>query len=148
MANIKSQIKRARQAEVKRERNKDAKSALKTLIKKFNAAVDSEDKPLASERLKDAVKALDKSVSRGIIHKNNAANKKSGLASRFGKMPEKAPVIEEEKAQAEEVATEEKPAKAAPKKAVKENGEKKPAAKKAPAKKPAAKKPVAKKKAE
>lgn len=141
MANIKSQIKRAKQAEVRHNRNKDAKSALKTLIKKFNLAVDKEDKNLAETSMKDAVKALDKSVSRGIIHKNNAANKKSGLAKRFLTMPEKAPVkVEEQPLEAETIAPQEN-----------ETEEKKVAVKKVEAKKetkkaaPKAKSPTVKK---
>lgn len=84
MANIKSQIKRNRQNELRRERNKSTRSALKTQIKKFSQSVESGDKAAAQEAYREATRALDKAASKGIIHKNQAANKKSRLAKRLG----------------------------------------------------------------
>ncbi|EFQ83596.1 ribosomal protein S20 [Aeromicrobium marinum DSM 15272] len=81
MANIKSQIKRNRQNEAARERNKSVRSALKTSIRRFTEAADAgnEDaKVLAAE----ATRKLDKAASKGVIHKNQAANRKSSIAKR------------------------------------------------------------------
>ena len=80
MANIKSQIKRNRQNEKRRLRNKSVKSSLKTAIRKFNEAVQAGDTAAAQTLLRDASRKLDKAVSKGVIHKNQAANKKSALA--------------------------------------------------------------------
>ena len=82
MANIKSQIKRNRTNEAARLRNKAAKSEVKTRIKTAIAAaqVDSET---AAEDLRIAIKRLDKAAARGIIHKNQASNRKSRLARRI-----------------------------------------------------------------
>ena len=84
MANIKSQIKRNRQNEARRERNKSTRSALKTKIKRFTESLDSGDQNAAQEAYRDAARALDKAASKGVIHKNKAANKKSRLARRLG----------------------------------------------------------------
>lgn len=84
MANIKSQIKRNRQSERLRQRNKSTRSALKTQIKGFTELVDAGDSAAAQEALRDASRALDKAASKGIIHKNTAANKKSRLTKRLG----------------------------------------------------------------
>jgi small subunit ribosomal protein S20 len=62
------------------------KSALKTTIKKFNAAVEAGDKAAASELYKLAVKKVDQAVAHGILHKNNAAHKKSEFTVKFNKM--------------------------------------------------------------
>lgn len=86
MANIKSQIKRIKVAERQRIRNKSTRSALKTYITKFNTAVSAGDRPAAEASLQAAVRNLDKAVSKGIIHKNNAANKKSRLTKKFNSM--------------------------------------------------------------
>ena len=83
MANIKSQIKRNRQTERLRQRNKSTRSALKTKIKGFTELVAAGDTAAAQEALKDASRALDKAASKGVIHKNTAANKKSRLAKRL-----------------------------------------------------------------
>ena len=83
MANIKSQIKRNRQNEVRRIRNKGARSTLKTKIKGFLEAAESGDRPAAEERLRDASQALDKAAAKGVIHKNKAANQKSRLARKL-----------------------------------------------------------------
>jgi small subunit ribosomal protein S20 len=84
MANIKSQIKRNRQNELRRERNKSTRSALKTQIKKFTQSVEAGDQTAAQEAYRQAARALDKAASKGVIHKNTAANKKSRLAKRLG----------------------------------------------------------------
>ncbi len=80
MANIKSQIKRIHVTARQTERNKAVRSLLKTRIIKFREAVESKDKKVAKEEFDRAVKALDSASSKGIIHRNNAANKKSALA--------------------------------------------------------------------
>ncbi len=82
MANIKSQIKRNRQNETARLRNKAVKSALKTEVRKFHAAVESGDKDAIAAQLVAANRELDKAATKGIIHKRTAANRKSGLAKK------------------------------------------------------------------
>jgi small subunit ribosomal protein S20 len=82
VANIKSQIKRIKQNEKRRQRNKSVKSALKTSIRKFREAADAGDKENAVVALRAASRALDKAASKGVIHKNQAANKKSAMATR------------------------------------------------------------------
>jgi small subunit ribosomal protein S20 len=84
VANIKSQIKRNRQNEKRRLRNKSVKSSLKTAIRKFNEASASGDTETASALMRDASRKLDKAVSKGVIHKNQAANRKSSIAKRLG----------------------------------------------------------------
>ncbi len=86
MANIKSAKKRIKVIETKTLRNRMVKSRLKTLIKKVDAAVAAGDKNLANESLKDAVVAIDKAAAKGIIHKNTAARKVSGLQVSVNKM--------------------------------------------------------------
>lgn len=86
MANIKSQIKRNRQNEARHERNKAVRSRLKTFTKKFSVAVEAGDKDAAQAAFDDAARALDKAASKGVIHKNNAANRKSGMAKRLQKI--------------------------------------------------------------
>ncbi|HHX95586.1 MAG TPA: 30S ribosomal protein S20 [Clostridia bacterium] len=83
MANIKSAEKRARIAEKARLRNKMYKSAMKTRIKNFERLVAEEDMEKAEAAFKDASSYLDKLVSKGIIHKNAAARKKSRLHKRI-----------------------------------------------------------------
>ena len=80
MANIKSQKKRIRTNEAARMRNKAVKSELKTLIRKVDAAVESGNKDAAAETLRTASRKLDKAVSKGVIHKNQAANRKSAIS--------------------------------------------------------------------
>ena len=82
MANIKSQIKRIGTNEKARLRNKSVKSSLKTSIRRFREAADAGDTAKAQVLLRDASKALDKAASKGVIHPNQAANKKSALAQR------------------------------------------------------------------
>ena len=82
MANIKSQIKRNRTNEKARERNKAVKSSLKTSVLKFREAADSGDAAKAQELAREANRELDQAASRGVIHKNQAANRKSSIDSR------------------------------------------------------------------
>ena len=86
MANIKSQIKRNRQNEAAHERNKAVKSALKSAIRKFREAAESGDSAKAQELARAAGKKLDKAASKGVIHKNQAANKKSAIAKRVSSL--------------------------------------------------------------
>ena len=83
MANIKSQIKRNRQNEKRRLRNKSVKSALKTAVRKFNEASAGGDNEQAQTLMREASRKLDKAVSKGVIHKNQAANRKSAIAKRL-----------------------------------------------------------------
>lgn len=80
MANIKSAKKRIKVTETKTLRNKMIKSALKTAVKKFEAVVTEGNKEDALVSYKDVAKALDMAASKGVIHKNKAAKKKSRLA--------------------------------------------------------------------
>ena len=82
MANIKSQIKRNRQNEAAHERNKSVKSALKTAVRKFREAAEAGDKEQAATLGAAASRQLDKAASKGVIHKNQAANKKSAIAQK------------------------------------------------------------------
>ena len=83
MANIKSQIKRNRQNEAAHERNKAVRSRLKTFTRKFQTAVDAGDRDAAERAYSVAARAFDKAASKGVIHRNTAANRKSGLAKRL-----------------------------------------------------------------
>ncbi|AJZ85591.1 MULTISPECIES: 30S ribosomal protein S20 [Streptomyces] len=80
MANIKSQIKRNKTNEKARQRNKAVKSELKTAIRRTREAVAAGDAEKATEAARAAARKLDKAVSKGVLHKNNAANKKSAIA--------------------------------------------------------------------
>lgn len=80
MANIKSQIKRIRTNEKARLRNKSVRTELKTAVRKVREAIASGDKAAADTALQAAARKLDKAVSKGVIHKNQAANRKSKLA--------------------------------------------------------------------
>ena len=82
MANIKSQIKRNRQNEKARLRNKAVKSALKTAVRKYHAAVEAGDVTKADELMRDASRKLDQAASKGVIHANQAANRKSAIAKK------------------------------------------------------------------
>ncbi len=82
MANIKSQIKRNRQNERRHERNKSVKSALKTAVRRFREAADAGDAAAAGDAMRQASRMLDKAASKGVIHKNQAANRKSSIAQR------------------------------------------------------------------
>lgn len=81
MANIKSQIKRNRQNEAARLRNKSVRSSLKTAVRKANEAIAAGDSAAATAAVKNASRQLDKAASKGVIHANQAANRKSSLAS-------------------------------------------------------------------
>jgi small subunit ribosomal protein S20 len=83
VANIKSQIKRNRQNEKARLRNKSVKSSLKTVIRKLNEASVAGNTETATALLRDASRQLDKAASKGVIHKNQAANRKSAIAKRI-----------------------------------------------------------------
>ena len=82
MANIKSQIKRNKQNEAARERNKSVRSALKTAVRRFNEAVEAGNTDEAKTLAGEATKKLDKAASKGVIHKNQAANRKSSSAKK------------------------------------------------------------------
>ena len=82
MANIKSQIKRNKQNEKRRLRNKAVKSELKTYVRKFRQAADTGNVDEATTAMRAACRKLDKAVSKGVIHKNQAANRKSAIAKR------------------------------------------------------------------
>ncbi len=85
MANIKSQIKRIKTNEKSQSRNKSVRSSLKTAIRRFKDAVATGDVTKTAEELRAASKALDIAVSKGVIHANSAANKKSALAKTANK---------------------------------------------------------------
>ena len=82
MANIKSQIKRNKQNEKARLRNKAVKSELKTEIRKFREVVEAGDVDATAAQLRVASRKLDKAASKGVIHKNQAANRKAAIAKR------------------------------------------------------------------
>jgi small subunit ribosomal protein S20 len=82
VANIKSQIKRIRTNEAARLRNKAVKSSLKTSVRKFREAADAGNRDAALDALKTASRQLDKATSKGVIHANQAANRKSAMAKR------------------------------------------------------------------
>lgn len=82
MANIKSQIKRNLQNEKARQRNISVRSALKTSIRRFTEAADAGDADKAKELARTATKNLDKAASKKVIHKNQAANRKSAIAKK------------------------------------------------------------------
>lgn len=86
MANIKSQVKRNRTNEIARLRNQSVKSAVRTAIRAFREAAESGDKEKAGDLLVSTNRKLDKAASKGVIHKNQAANKKSALAQVLNKL--------------------------------------------------------------
>ena len=86
VANIKSQLKRIKTNEKARQRNKATKSALKTSIRRFREAADAGDSAKATEFAYAASRALDKAASKGVIHKNQAANRKSSIAARAARL--------------------------------------------------------------
>jgi small subunit ribosomal protein S20 len=86
VANIKSQIKRIQTNEKARLRNKSVKSALKTSIRRCREAAETGDKEAATVAFRSAARALDKAASKGVIHANQAANKKSALAVRVNSL--------------------------------------------------------------
>lgn len=90
MANIKSQIKRNRQNEKRRLRNRVYRGAARTFIRKANAAIESGNLDEARAAVLRAQKALDKAAEKGVLHKNNAARRKSRLMKRFAALLNKA----------------------------------------------------------
>ena len=86
MPNIKSAKKRVLVAQTKAMQNKAARSALKTDIKKFEAAVAEGNRSEADSAYKATVKAIDKAAAKGLLHKNNAANKKSAMTIKLNKL--------------------------------------------------------------
>jgi small subunit ribosomal protein S20 len=82
VANIKSQKKRILTNEKARQRNNSVKSELKTAIRAVNTAVDGADKDAAATALQAASRKLDKAVSKGVLHRNNAANHKSAISKK------------------------------------------------------------------
>jgi small subunit ribosomal protein S20 len=83
VANIKSQIKRNKQNEKAHQRNKAVKSELRTHVRKFREAVEAGNVEAATSALQVASRKLDKAVSKGVIHKNQAANRKSAIAKKL-----------------------------------------------------------------
>ena len=86
VANIKSQIKRNKQNEKAHQRNKAVKSSLRTSVRKFREAADAGNLDEAGTALRAATRQLDKAASRGVIHKNQAANRKSAIAKRYAEL--------------------------------------------------------------
>jgi small subunit ribosomal protein S20 len=86
VANIKSQIKRNRTNEKARLRNKSVKSSLKTAVRRFRAAADAGNRDEALTAMRSASRQLDKAVSKGVIHRNQAANRKSAMALRANQL--------------------------------------------------------------
>jgi small subunit ribosomal protein S20 len=86
VANIKSQIKRNKQNEKARQRNKAVKSSLKTSVRQFREAADAGKTDEAAQAMRTAYVKLDKAVSKGVIHKNQAANRKSAIAKRAAQL--------------------------------------------------------------
>ena len=82
MANIKSQIKRVKTNEKRRQRNKSVRSAVRTAVRRFREAVEAGDNDKATELQRAAARALDKAASKGVIHRNPAANRKSARPKR------------------------------------------------------------------
>ena len=82
MANIKSQLKRIKTNEKARLRNKGVKSSLKTSVRKFREAAAAGERDSALEAMQVASRQLDKAASKGVIHANQAANRKSAMAKR------------------------------------------------------------------
>jgi small subunit ribosomal protein S20 len=86
VANIKSQIKRVKTNEKRRQRNKSVRSSVRTAVRRFREAVEAGDIEKATELQRAAAKALDKAAGKGVIHKNQAANRKSAMAQRLNKI--------------------------------------------------------------
>jgi small subunit ribosomal protein S20 len=86
VANIKSKVKRNRTNELARLRNQSVKSSLRTAVRSFREAAEAGDKAKAAELLESTNRQLDQAASKGVIHKNQAANKKSALSRAFNKL--------------------------------------------------------------
>jgi len=86
VANIKSQLKRIKTNEKARQRNKAVKSSLRTAVRKFREAADAGERESALEAMRTASRQLDKAASKGVIHANQAANRKSAMAKRAAQL--------------------------------------------------------------
>jgi len=86
VANIKSQIKRNKQNEKARLRNKAVKSELKTSVRRFREAADAGNAEAVEQAMRHATRKLDKAASKGVIHKKQAANRKSAIAKRAAQL--------------------------------------------------------------
>jgi small subunit ribosomal protein S20 len=86
VANIKSQIKRIKTNELARQRNKATKSALKTSVRRFREAAEAGDTAKATELARLASRALDRAATKGVIHQNQAANRKSAIAAQTARL--------------------------------------------------------------
>lgn len=86
MANIKSAIKRVKQSERRRNQNRVYRGTARTYVKKTRSHINAGDVENAEETLKEAIKALDKAAQKGVIHKNNAARRKSRLMKALNKV--------------------------------------------------------------
>jgi small subunit ribosomal protein S20 len=86
VANIKSQIKRIKTNEKARQRNKATKSALRTSVRRFREATEAGETAKAAELARSASRALDRAASKGVIHKNQAANRKSAIAAKAAQL--------------------------------------------------------------
>jgi len=82
LANHKSAVKRARQSEERRQRNRARKSRMKTAIKALEEAIDARDRELAAEKLNETISIIAKTASKGVIHRNTASRKISRLTRR------------------------------------------------------------------
>jgi small subunit ribosomal protein S20 len=85
VANIKSQIKRNKQNERRRQANKAVRSELRTRVKTAVAAAGAGDEAQATETLREAVRRIDRAAAKGVIHKNQAANRKSRLMKKLAR---------------------------------------------------------------
>lgn len=86
MANIKSQLKRIKTNEVRRQRNLSQRTSLKTAVRRFREAAESGDREAAEAALRKASRELDVAASKGVIHKNQAANRKSKMANQLASL--------------------------------------------------------------
>ncbi len=86
MANIKSKLKRIKTNEKSRQRNKAVKAALRTHVRRFREAADAGDTAKATAAAQAANRALDKAASKGVIHANQAANRKSAIAAQAARL--------------------------------------------------------------
>ena len=94
MANIKSQIKRNRQNDKRRLRNRVYRGQARTAIKDARVVIESQDAEASKKALLEAISALDKAAEKGVLHKNNAARRKSRLMKAFNKMEPAQPAAE------------------------------------------------------
>ncbi len=85
MANIKSAIKRAKLAEIRRLRNQGVKTSVKSAIRKVATSLSAGDASAVGESFREAASTIDRAVSKGVLHKNTAARKKSRLAKQIAK---------------------------------------------------------------